>query len=362
MPSSYSSNLKIELIANGEQDGTWGSTTNTNLGTALEQAITGSGTVTFASGDVTLGFASSNAAQDFRNIRLRLTGTTAGPRNLIVPTIQKIYFIDNQTADTITVKTSAGTGVAVPTGARSVMFANGVNVVEGLSHFNSLTAVSPAFSGTPTAPTASPGTNTTQIATTAFVGAATTALNLGTIATQNANNVNITGGSVTGVTLSSSSATITGGSISGITDLAVADGGTGSSSITANSIVLGNGTGALNGNLVAPGTNGNVLTSNGTTWASSTNLAIGVGQTWQDVSGSRSFGTTYTNSTGKPIQIFVGLSGGAGGTFNYTVQINGATIINTTTDFGATVSLIIPNSNTYRVTSTDALASWWELR
>lgn len=74
----------------------------------------------------------------------------------------------------------------------------------------------------------------------------------GTIATQNANAVNITGGTITG-----------------ITDLTVADGGTGASSITANSIILGNGTSALDGNLVAPGTSGNVLTSNGTTWVSS---------------------------------------------------------------------------------------------
>jgi hypothetical protein len=74
--------------------------------------------------------------------------------------------------------------------------------------------VSPTFTGTPTAPTASPGTNTTQVATTAFVGAAVTAAtgSLGTMSTQNANNVAITGGSITG-----------------ITDLAVADGGTGAS-------------------------------------------------------------------------------------------------------------------------------------
>ena len=74
---------------------------------------------------------------------------------------------------------------------------------------------------------------------------------LGTMSTQDANAV-----------------AITGGSISGITDLAVADGGTGASSITANSVILGNGSSALSGNLVAPGTTGNVLTSNGTTWAS----------------------------------------------------------------------------------------------
>jgi hypothetical protein len=79
-----------------------------------------------------------------------------------------------------------------------------------------------------------------------------TNLGLGSIATQAANSVNITGGSITG-----------------ITDLAVADGGTGASSFTANNVLLGNGTSAFQ--TVAPSTAGNVLTSNGTTWTSSAN-------------------------------------------------------------------------------------------
>jgi hypothetical protein len=116
---------------------------------------------------------------------------------------------------------------------------------------------SPTFTGTPTAPTASNTTSTTQIATTAFVqtvannlvNAAVAAADLGTISTQDANNV-----------------TITGGSITGITDILVSDGGTGVSSITANSVILGNGTSPIQ--VVAPGTSGNILTSDGTTWAS----------------------------------------------------------------------------------------------
>jgi hypothetical protein len=68
--------------------------------------------------------------------------------------------------------------------------------------------------------------------------------------------------------LTTSNATITGGSVTGITDLAVADGGTGASSITANSVILGNGSSTLSGNLVAPSTTGNILTSDGTTWTS----------------------------------------------------------------------------------------------
>jgi hypothetical protein len=105
------------------------------------------------------------------------------------------------------------------------------------------------LTGNVTAPTQTSSDNSTKVATTAFV---TTKLSaLGTMSTQNATAVAITGGTITG-----------------ITDLTVADGGTGASSITANSVVLGNGTSALSGNLVAPSTSGNLLTSNGTTWTS----------------------------------------------------------------------------------------------
>ena len=210
MPSTYSPNLKIELIPNGEQDGTWGSTTNTNFGTALEESIVGSVDVSFASADVTLGCANSNAAQPFRNLRLKLVGTTGGARNLIVPNIEKLYYIKNDAADTVTIKTAAGSGVAVPTGKAGVVYVDGVNVVEAVTQLNTLnvgtlTAVSPAFTGTPTATTAAPGTNTTQIATTAFTTAAITTATgaLGTMASQNANNVAITGGTVNSLTITS---------------------------------------------------------------------------------------------------------------------------------------------------------------
>jgi hypothetical protein len=68
MASSYS-DLKIELIATGEQSGTWGTTTNTNLGTALSEAITGSADVAFSSTDVTLTLTDTNNAQFNRYIR-----------------------------------------------------------------------------------------------------------------------------------------------------------------------------------------------------------------------------------------------------------------------------------------------------
>jgi hypothetical protein len=95
-------------------------------------------------------------------------------------------------------------------------------------------------------------------------------------------------------TFSSSSATITGGSISGITDLAVADGGTGRSTLTANAVLVGDGTSGINS--VAPGTSGNVLTSDGTTWVSSTPATTNASQlakAWVNFIGSS--GTTRSS-------------------------------------------------------------------
>jgi hypothetical protein len=89
-------------------------------------------------------------------------------------------------------------------------------------------------------------------------------------------------GAVVANTFSSSGATITGGSISGITDLAVADGGTGRSTLTANAVLVGDGTSGINS--VAPGTSGNVLTSDGTSWASSANA--GAAKAWVNFDGT----------------------------------------------------------------------------
>jgi len=138
MASTYSA-LKIELIGTGEQSGTWGATTNTNLGTALEEAITGSADVTFASGPVTLTLTDTNASQTARNLRLNLTGTSGGAQNLIVPAIEKLYLVNNGCADAITVKNSTGTGIAVPAGKSMFVFNNGTNVVDAITNLSSLT-------------------------------------------------------------------------------------------------------------------------------------------------------------------------------------------------------------------------------
>ena len=147
MASTYS-NLKIELIGTGDQSGTWGTTTNTNLGTAIEEAITGSADVTFASADVTLTLTNTNTAQTARNLRLNLTGSVSAAQNLIVPSIEKQYIINNGLTYDITVKNSTGTGVAVPAGKSMIVFNTGTNVVEVVTALATGTVIPVANGGT----------------------------------------------------------------------------------------------------------------------------------------------------------------------------------------------------------------------
>jgi hypothetical protein len=141
MASTYS-DLKIELIGTGEQTGTWGTTTNTNFSVAFQEAITGSADVAFSSADVTVTLTDSNAAQTARNLRLNLTGTSGGARNLILGSgcqIEKLYLINNGLADAVTVKNTSGTGIAVPAGKSMFVYNNATNVVDATTHLSSLT-------------------------------------------------------------------------------------------------------------------------------------------------------------------------------------------------------------------------------
>lgn len=139
MPSTYS-NLKIQLMATGENNTTWGNVTNVNLGTAIEEAIIGSADVTFTSNNQTLTLTDTNSTQTARNMRLRCTGTTGGStRNLVVPSIFKPYIVQNDCADAILVKTAAGSGITVPAGKTMWVYCNSVDVVDAVTHLSSLT-------------------------------------------------------------------------------------------------------------------------------------------------------------------------------------------------------------------------------
>jgi hypothetical protein len=315
---------------------------------------------------------------------LVLTGALTATRNLIAPLVEKTYLVRNTTTGSQSVQIigSSGLGVTIPNGIAAYVYCDGTNFYNALSgsvgNFTvngnlgvtgttSLTGATTlastlavtgttTFTGVPSGPTAAPGTNTTQLATTAFTTAAITAAtgSLGTMSTQNANAVAITGGTITG-----------------ITDLTVADGGTGASTFTSNSVVLGNGTSALNGNMVAPSTSGNLLVSNGTTWTSTTLASSGVklglgitGEVWNNVTGSRAFGTTYTNSFSYPI--LISPTSNASGSSGLAIYVNGSEVyFNQAQWNGAGAygggTLIIPPGATYYVTASSSLRTWWEL-
>lgn len=156
MASTYS-NLKIELIGTGEQSGTWGSTTNTNLGTAIEEAICESADVTFSSSNVTLTLTDTNGSQTARHLRLNLTGTAGGPLDLTVPAIEKNYIVYNGTDGVITVKNPTGADeVDVPVGKSIEVYSTGAGVVPVTTHLTSLTLGSAL-------PVASGGTGATSL-------------------------------------------------------------------------------------------------------------------------------------------------------------------------------------------------------
>jgi len=134
--STYS-NLSIELIGTGEQDGTWGTTTNTNLGTALEEAIVGTVTQAVTGTDTVLSWStSSNASQTARHLRLNLTGSSGGSSNLVVPLLSsgKNYIVNNASTTAVTVKTPSGTGIVVPISTSMSLYQDGTNVVVTDSH------------------------------------------------------------------------------------------------------------------------------------------------------------------------------------------------------------------------------------
>jgi len=213
MASTYSS-LKIELIGTGDQAGTWGNTTNTNLGTALEEAITGSANVTFASSNAAIALTDTNATQTARNLRLNLVGTISSVQTLFIPAIEKQYLVTNGLSNSVIISNGSnasptGTTVTIPTGRSVTIFNDGTNVAETINYHASL--------------------------------------------------------QVGNLTLSNITLT---------TPLDVPEGGTGLANLTYGSVLVGNNTG--NVTLVAPGTANNVLTSNGTHWVSQTPSASGV--------------------------------------------------------------------------------------
>lgn len=160
MASTYS-DLKFELIGSGEQSGNWGNITNANLGTAIEQAIVGMATLTsadFTTNVATLILADTTNLQNARALCLNIAaGAVSAAGTVNVPAIEKPYVVINNSSYTVTVKVSGQTGVAVPSGKRTVVYNNGTDVGEQVNFLTSLVL------GT-ALPIASGGTGSTTLA------------------------------------------------------------------------------------------------------------------------------------------------------------------------------------------------------
>jgi len=136
MASTYSSDLKLELITTGEKSGTWGTITNTNL-QQLEQAVSGYIAVDVASADVALAL-SNGAVSNGKNFYFKLTGTLTANRTVTMPdSAERVFVVEDATARsasnyTLTVKTVSGTGIALPIGSTSLVYSDGTNISLGL--------------------------------------------------------------------------------------------------------------------------------------------------------------------------------------------------------------------------------------
>jgi hypothetical protein len=182
--ATYSQSLKLTLLANGEGAGTWGQTTNTNLGTLLEQAITGVQSIVMADANYTLSNL-NGASDEARNAVLVVTGTNNAVRDIIAPLVNKQYLVVNNTTggQSIRIRGATGFTVTIPNGTTVSVYCNGTNFF----------SAEPSFStGNFTV-----GGNLAVTGTSTFTGAVTAnSVSLGNVtATGNvaANNIAITG-------------------------------------------------------------------------------------------------------------------------------------------------------------------------
>ena len=243
--ATYTNDLRLKEIATGDESGTWGTSTNTNLSLIADAFSLGTKQMA-ADADET--FTMPDATADgTRSLYLKLTSAVSLSATRTVTlapdTVSKVWIIENATTGSqiITIKQGSGATVNVASGSKVMVVTDGAGA--GAAVFNA-------------SPTTTSGTVTSVGGTGTVNGITLT----GTVTSSG----NLTlGGTLSNVNLTSQ---VTG-------TLPVGNGGTGATTLTANNVILGNGTSAVQ--FVAPGSSGNVLTSNGTTWQSTTPAATG---------------------------------------------------------------------------------------
>jgi hypothetical protein len=192
MSSTYSTNLGLELPGTGEQAGNWGATNNLNIGTLLEQAVSGYVTQSVATGTDTILSMTQGASATARNMFIEMTGTGGASTNLIVPANKKLYFIYNNTSSgQVTVKVSGQTGISVPNLSKLLLVCNGTDIVAATNAFPNTLTVPNGGTGVTTLAGLAYGNGTSAL--TAATAAQTVAV-IGSTPVQNANAIANTGG------------------------------------------------------------------------------------------------------------------------------------------------------------------------
>ena len=154
MSTTYSTALKLALIGTGEQSGTWGTTTNTNIGTLIEQAITGVGGISVSAlGGSTYTLTNYNGTlDDHRNAVLIFTGSPSGSVTIQAPLVNKLYTVVNLTGQTIIMSASVAGGTqALNVAANSTIlcFCDAGNITgTGAGFYSQINGISGPFSVT----------------------------------------------------------------------------------------------------------------------------------------------------------------------------------------------------------------------
>ncbi len=313
--ATYVNNLRLKEIATGDESGTWGTSTNTNLELITDAMGYGAKAM---SADQNQTFTMSDGGADtLRAMYLKITSgtnlTSTRTITLAPNTVSKMWWIENATSggQSIIIKQGSGAQITIPTNNTKILYTDGAGA--GAAVYDSLATVD--------------------------VGDGTVTSVGGT-------------GSVNGITLSgtvTSSGNLTlGGALANVNltsqvtaTLPVANGGTGVATIAANNVILGSGTNAVT--TVAPGTSGNVLKSNGTTWTSAAEAAGYPAPTLTSTStnatsasfivataGSITITLPSSPSAGDYVVIKDGT--GAAATTNFLVARNGSNIASSATD------------------------------
>jgi hypothetical protein len=245
MPSTFTNSLRLVLPATGELSNTWGTVFNAGATSLIDTSIAGTASITMTAANYTLSN-SNGVADEARAMFIVLGGTPGASYQVICPAVSKLYFVTNNTGFAQTFKTSAGSGISVPNGARIALRCDGTDVVEALTYFGSLTlgtALGVASGGTGAATFT---TNNVLLGNGTSAFQAVAPGTAGNILTSNGTTWQSTAPVASGVTTISfgstglTPSTATSGAVSVAGTLAIANGGTGATTLAGANIPVTN--------------------------------------------------------------------------------------------------------------------------